>query len=236
MKPTRIFAKVVTCSGFLLLSGCAEGPFPKLAELNPYYRRQWQEDEQYAQTFHSKRLEIRELAAKAESASADEKSRIADMFCERLQVESNSVLRQELIRGLGKCGGPTAYETLSIQIGDLDEGVRMAACQAFGDLKSDDAANALANVIVHDKNLDVRLTAAQMLANFTNNAIAIRALAPALDDSNPAMQFRAVKSLQSITGRDLGNNVVAWRDYVNSGGVTGQRQEPSLVQRLKNWF
>ena len=40
------------------------------------------------------------------------------------------------------------------------------------------------------------------------------ALGEALADADPAMQYRAVLSLKQATGKDLGNSVDRWQQYV----------------------
>lgn len=226
----------ILCTISLFVTGCADGPFPALAKLNPWLRREWDADEKYALTFHTKLAEINQLAQRAKSASGEEQDRIAQMMAERLQTERNTLLRQALTRGLGSCPNTVAFQALSIQVGDLDADVRIAACQAFGQLKSPEAAGALANVVKIDKQFDVRMAATRELANFPPSEPAVRALGIALDDSNPALQYRAVQSLKAITHRDLGDNVAAWREFVNSGDAFSPQGTPSLVERVKNWF
>jgi hypothetical protein len=56
----------------------------------------------------------------------------------------------------------------------------------------------------------------------------------ALDDPDPALQRRAVESLRQVTGRDFGNDVVAWRTYVQGGEPA--RRRPSLVEIWRRWL
>jgi hypothetical protein len=48
------------------------------------------------------------------------------------------------------------------------------------------------------------------------------------------MQRRAMESLEQITGEQFGNDVDAWRTFVQ-GGAPKQREE-SIVSRLKRMF
>jgi hypothetical protein len=59
-------------------------------------------------------------------------------------------------------------------------------------------------------------------------------LAAALEEGDPAMQFRAVQSLRSVSGRDFGNDANAWREFANGGNP--QPAPSSLVQRWLDWF
>jgi HEAT repeat protein len=58
----------------------------------------------------------------------------------------------------------------------------------------------------------VRLRALKMLGELKDKQ-AIPVLARALEDADPAVQYRAVASLKQVSGRDLGNDVNAWREW-----------------------
>lgn len=63
-----------------------------------------------------------------------------------------------------------------------------------------------------DAELDVRLSAIRTLGSLRDKA-AIPTLAKALEDPDPAVQYRAVASLKQVSGRDLGDDVNAWREW-----------------------
>ena len=71
----------------------------------------------------------------------------------------------------------------------------------------------LAEALRSDVDADVRLAAAKALGE-TKNPAATAPLGEALNDSDPAMQYQAVLSLQKATGKDLGNDVARWQRYV----------------------
>jgi HEAT repeat protein len=50
------------------------------------------------------------------------------------------------------------------------------------------------------------------------NEGAIPVLAEALEDPDPAVQYRAVAALKQVSGRDLGNDVNAWREWAANPG------------------
>ena len=70
---------------------------------------------------------------------------------------------------------------------------------------------------------NVRLAAARVLKNYRGPE-AIQALALAVEDPNPALQLRGADSLQAVTDKDFGHDVVAWRDYVRQS----TRQSPTV--------
>ena len=61
------------------------------------------------------------------------------------------------------------------------------------------------------------------------------ALGAALEDRDPAMQYRAVQSLQAVTGQNFGNDVERWQQYVR-GEVPKSREPTSLAERFRNVF
>ena len=84
-----------------------------------------------------------------------------------------------------------------------------------------------------DVNPDVRLAAAKALGE-TKSPEAVPALGEALTDTDPAMQYRAVLSLQKVTGKDLGNDVGRWQQYVKGQQPTAT--SPSLAERFLRLF
>jgi HEAT repeat protein len=69
----------------------------------------------------------------------------------------------------------------------------------------------------------------------TRDPASVAALGTALDDKDPAMQYRAMAALKNVSGKDLGNDVRAWQQYVK--GETPQSQAPtSIAERLRHMF
>jgi HEAT repeat protein len=92
----------------------------------------------------------------------------------------------------------------------------------------------LGGVLTGDIDKDVRLAAARALGH-TKHPTAVAALGDVLEDDDPAMQVRAVKSLRKITGEDLGNDVNRWRQYVKR--ELPQPDNPtSIAERLRRLF
>ena len=83
------------------------------------------------------------------------------------------------------------------------------------------------------ESIDARLAAAAALGNIKTPE-AVRALAAALDDRDPALQFVGVNSMKSITGRDFGGSVQAWKQF--AAGETQDlvpQQKASVADRLR---
>ena len=88
----------------------------------------------------------------------------------------------------------------------------MKACEVWRRRGGDEAVQLLAARYRTDSELDVRLRALRMLGELENKA-ASPVLAKALEDPDPAVQYRAVASLKKVSGRDLGDDVNKWRAW-----------------------
>jgi HEAT repeat protein len=67
--------------------------------------------------------------------------------------------------------------------------------------------------------VDVRLRAIRSLGKLKQKS-AIPVLAQSLEDPDPAIQYRAVAALKEVSGRDLGNDVNAWREWAAADDAT----------------
>jgi HEAT repeat protein len=63
-----------------------------------------------------------------------------------------------------------------------------------------------------DASIDVRLKALKELGKLRDES-AVPVLARALENADPAVQYRAVASLKEVSGRDLGDDVNLWRTW-----------------------
>ena len=141
-----------------------------------------------------------------------------------IRTEKDPLIRLEIIRTLGRYPGPAADAILKAALSDPEARVRVAACEAWGKRNDAQAVALLSEALRSDVDADVRLAAAKALGE-TKNPAAVAALGEALTDSDPAMQYRAVLSLKQATGKDLGNSVERWQQYVK-----GERpEEPDPV-------
>jgi HEAT repeat protein len=98
-------------------------------------------------------------------------------------------------------------------MGDADSHVRMAACEAWGHRGDGQGVALLAEALHGDVDADVRSAATKALGD-TKGPQTVAALTEALDDPDPAMQYRAVTSLEMSTGKNLSGNVERWRQYL----------------------
>lgn len=176
---------------------------------------------------------LQALATTARGGGAAEQEQISAELAQSIQTEEDPLMRAEILRVLAVCRTPTAGAVLTAAMRDADHDVRVVCCEAWAERGGEDAMRALTDLLANDQNIDVRLAAARALGGLRDPAAAT-ALATALEDGDPAMQYRAVQSLRAVSGRDFGNDANAWREFANGGNP--QPQPSSFVQRWLDWF
>jgi HEAT repeat protein len=193
-------------------------PRPRVAIKSPYQRM----------------AELRELAKTAPSMSPEDQQRAGRPVAEQFRSEGDPLIRAQMVRTLEKFKTAEAAAVLSQAMEDSSIDVRIAACQAWGSRGGPEAVQLLGQRIGSDTNVDVRLAAARALGE-TGDQNAVPKLALALDDSDPALQYRAVLSLQKVTGKKLDNDVNQWRQYVKGEKPT-QPAPMSMAERVRRLF
>lgn len=216
-----------------LCVGCADGPFG-LARFNPMLRDEWKKDEEFGVTNHQKIEELIALQQQASQISPAEQQRLSQELADLIRRENNVPLCVAAVRTLSEFPTSASLEGLKYATTHSDPDVRAAACEGWRRKGGPDAVLALAEVLGSDTDVDVRIVAARDLEAFRHPA-AINALGLALDDTDPALQHRAVQSLKTVTGRNFGDSVPAWREYVRDGNPQ-PAAEQSIAQRLRNLF
>jgi HEAT repeat protein len=176
--------------------------------------------------------ELQELAKAAPKRSAEEQSFLANQLASNLESEADPVVREHLVRTASAVQTPKSDEMLRKSLEDSDPEMRITACELWGRRGGEEAVERLAHTLSNDTDLDVRMAAARALGE-TENPAATAALGTALEDPNPAMQYRAVESLKRVTGEDLGNDVKTWVAFVQNGTKPPPK---TMAQRLTDWF
>jgi HEAT repeat protein len=214
--------------------GCAEGPLARYGEWNPWVKARWeQEDADYGPSFQTRVARLRSVRNRVAKLAPAEGERISQELVESLRNETNPALRREVVLTLGTLRTETADTGLREALSAGDSELRIAACSAWRMRGGPEALERLSELVGSDTDPDVRLAATRALAGF-RDPTAIRALGVALDDPNPALQFQAVESLRSVTGKDFGGNIAAWRDYAR-GEAPSAAPAPSFAERLFKW-
>ncbi len=180
---------------------------------------------------------VRELDDYAAKGGADEKEKVAARLASDIQSEQDPLVRMQIIRTLSRIPNQTASAVLYAGLKDPDPEVRVAVCDAWGKRLAGGSAQAspadvataskiLGDALSGDTNIDVRLAAAHALGK-TKDPRTVGALAIALKDPDPALQFRAVASLKEVSGKDFGNDVSKWQQYAAT--VAPPSEAPSVI-------
>lgn len=185
----------------------------------------------------AKRVEkMKALAQRAPKMPADEQERESARLVGELKQELDPAIRAHIIRTLAMFPTEGATAALSAALADPDPRVKIAACEAWGKRGGPEAAASLAEMLSDHtrpnvkEDCDVRLAATRALGD-VGDQNAMAGLALALEDPNPAMQYRAVESLQKVTGKKS-SNVEAWRQAVKSPAPT----RTTMRDRLRRLF
>jgi HEAT repeat protein len=144
-------------------------------------------------------------------------------------------MRIEFLRTLGEFSAPTAVAAVQAGLSDENPQVRATVCRALGRQPTAENLEALGRAVASDADQDVRIAAARELGKFPDSAAA-QALRPALDDNDAALQFVAMQSLRTVTGRSqYGNHVPTWREYLD-GGNPAPPPGPSLAESVRRYL
>ncbi len=226
--------RVLLLSFVAAVMGCADGPVPYLASLNPKIREQWRADEAYKPTLHRQLAEIAALKESVSTMSADQQLHWSGELKYIIENHKNPLLRAAAVDSLAEIPTVEANDGLRIALKDSDTAVRLAACRSWGRRRDKEAVERLSETLGSDTDLDVRIAAARELGRFAD-PMAYQALGLALQDRDPALQFRAVESLRQASGRDYGNNLDAWQAFAQ-GKDPGPEYTPSLAERVRTLF
>jgi HEAT repeat protein len=215
----------------LVLAGCQSIPWPPM----------WPFPERERTTFDTPAMRVhavQQFAMRSTRVDSPEQREMTDQLGRQMQIEPDPLVRQAVINAIAEFHTPLAQQVLEAGLGDEDRDVRVACCKAFGRRVEAGVAGAaqnpvasLANVLRTEKDIDVRLAAAEALGKMKSPE-AVQALVVALDDRDPALQYVGVQSMKAITGQDYGPDVQAWR-AVATGGSPPPLQAPSLAERLR---
>ncbi len=173
---------------------------------------------------------VSEIGARASKADSAEQQQICENLARQIQTEPDPLVRQEIQNTVAEFSAPLAEKMLIAGLSDEDVDVRLTCCFRLGERASVTTIGPLQQAVQSDSELDVRLAAIDALANIPGQAT-VPALGAALDDRDPAIQYAAVQALKSASGKDLGNDVAAWQEYVASGASV--QPEVSVAERIQ---
>ncbi len=175
---------------------------------------------------------LQKEAAEAIEAGNAAQLAFSQSLIQTLLEEHDPRVRCSILEIAADFDTPAAHAICEGGLRDPDERVRMTACDVCG-RRGKDAVPLLAACMASESDIDVRLRAVRALGE-TGDDSAINALAIALEDPDPAVQFRAVESLREVSGRDLGNDVNAWRAW--AADPEARQTSPTMAETIRQLF
>lgn len=214
-------------AGCVLLVGCASGqpwtPFHDPAKAA-------RDREKYGPTADERMKTIAADAARARAGTTAEQEAFTQSLVAAILAEHDSRVRCEILEIVAAFDTAAAASICRGALQDPEPRVRMAACSAWAKRGGPEAVSLLAARYQSDAEIDVRLRALRELGTLGDKE-AIPVLARALEDSDPAVQYRAVAALKKISGRDLGNDVNRWREW--AADPAGSAAEWSVAEAFR---
>ena len=189
--------------------------------------------EKYGSTANPRIETLQKDAKKAKNGSGADQVTFTRDLMRQLLEEHDPRVRGEIVQTASKFDTPAAVAICKGALQDPDERVRTVACEVWGERGGAEAVQLLGQRFQSDSELDVRLRALRMLGKLENKD-AIPVLAMALEDPDPAVQYRAVVALKAVSGRDLGNDVNAWRAW--AADPAADRNEWSIAEQFRKLF
>lgn len=175
---------------------------------------------------------IREFAARSTGMDTPDQQEITAQLARQIQVEPDPLVRAAIVETLVKFNTPLATQVLVAGLSDADPRVRRKCCHGLGVRGESSAIDALAQAIQQDSEIDVRVAATKALGGMPSPA-AIKALATALQDRDPALQFAAMQSVKELSGQDFGGDVQSYLQYAQSDQIQINKPEVSVAERLR---
>lgn len=181
------------------------------------------------------RIEALERLQKSGPKSTDEVQQgVSSQLVTEYRDEADPMIRSQIIKTLGAYPTEASATVLRHALTDPDPEVRMVACEAWGKRGDMEAIQRLGELIKVDTDSDVRIAAVRALGE-TRRAEAVQSIAPALEDSNPALQRRAVLAMKEVSNQDFGNDVVRWHQWATNKQVEPP-QKTSFAEKVKGIF
>ena len=211
----------------LMLTGCASW--------SPWNRREKgvRDQEKYGFTADTRIKKLAERSKTVKSESTQNQLEFTQDLVRMMLEEHDPRVRSKILETAAEYDTAAATAICTGAMQDPNEMVRIRACDVWAKRGGAEAVQLLASRFQTDADLDVRLRALKMLGELKDKQ-AIPVLARALEDGDPAVQYRAVASLKQVSGRDLGNDVNAWREW--AADPDAHKAEWSIAEGFRRLF
>ncbi|MBU6236220.1 MAG: HEAT repeat domain-containing protein [Planctomycetes bacterium] len=230
---SRISRILLACVLFAAAPGCTDGPFFQMKKLNPYIQSQWRKDREKTVVYSQRVNEMRLLRRQIANMPTEEQSRWIAKLTDILQTETSPELRRESVLVLQEVmDRQDAVAAVTPLSQDKNDKVRLTVAQTLGARPNTEAASALMAMATSDSSRVVQLAATESLGKHPTDEVR-QFLASKLEDRNPAMQYQASLALKSITGKNYGGDIDAWKRYL--AGEDIPEPKASLADSMKSF-
>ena len=191
------------------------------------------EREKYGPTADQRIKQLGEAAKRAKAGTGEEREAFTRKLVEDMLAEHDPRVRARILEAAAGFDTAAAAAVCRGAVHDPDQRVRLAACAVWAKRPGAESVELLTGRYRSDPDNDVRLAALRSLGELGDKA-AIPVLARALEDADPAAQYRAVGALKKVSGRDLGDDVNAWRAW--AADPEGASAEWSIAETFRKLF
>lgn len=199
--------------------GCTDGLLHKMKSINPYYLNEWEKDRELGTTFSQRVDELTLLKSRLPGMEPSEQAKWAELLEKLIKSDPSPEMRSLACQAIARLPGETAVRALNSASTDQSEKVRLMACSSWNARGGAEARDMLLTLASNIKETpSVRRAAIAGLADFQDDEVK-KSLTGLLDDKSPALQYQTALSLKSITGRDFGGDIQAWRDFMSGKEV-----------------
>ncbi|MFM8734805.1 MAG: HEAT repeat domain-containing protein [Pirellulales bacterium] len=220
-------AAIAVAMAGMMLSGCST--WSKLTTS----QKTLEEQRKYGSTADQRIETLQADAAKAKAGGQHDRVEFTRGLVEAMLAEHDPRVRCGIVEIAAGFDTPAAVAISKGALEDPDVRVRMAACTAWRTRGGAEAVDMLASRYRSDREIDVRLRALRELGQLGDKE-AVPVLAKALEDPDPAVQYRAVAALKQVSGRDLGDDVNRWREW--AADPDGSTAEWSIAEGFRQLF
>jgi HEAT repeat protein len=205
------------------------------ASWNPLKQREKsaRDQEKYGATADTRIKKLRERSQVVKAGSEQDRLEFTRELVSMMLEEHDPRVRCQILDTAAPFDTAAATAICTGALQDPHEMVRMKACEVWSKRGGEEAVALLATRFQADTEIDVRLRALKMLGELQDKQ-AIPVLARALEDPDPAVQYRAVTALKKVSGRDLGNDVNDWREW--AADPESHKAEWSIAETFRRIF
>jgi HEAT repeat protein len=194
---------------------------------------------------HQRKKTIQEKGTKGATASESEREILVAQLVHEYQTCPDPNMRREAVDALAKIPHPDRDRHLQgILRQDDNPFVRLSALEALGKTfsgRQEDLIATLIDRIKTDQDKDVRLRSVRILGQIAPkdtrdemNRTVVFELGNLLQDKIPAVRYETMQSLQKVTGKDYGNDINRWLQYIRyiNGEVPNLPPERTLSEKM----